>query len=98
MLLTTSLKRFVGTAKKYAISRMAFATECLILNRLFAPCLKRSPHRKLLISVSDFAAHAAALYDFKCPPSSLSQMIFDFFKLITGGSPSSRTGSRLPRA
>ncbi len=58
---------------------------------------KMSSHRKLPITARDSIAHAAR-YDFRCPPSSLSQTIFAFFKSTTGGSSLSRTGGRFPRA
>jgi len=59
---------------------------------------KMSPHLKPFRFKRDTAAHAAARYDFRCPPSSLSQTIFCIFKSTTGGSSHSRTGGRLPRA
>jgi hypothetical protein len=39
-----------------------------------------------MTALSAASVHAAARYDFRCPPSSLSQTIFAFFKFITGGS------------
>jgi len=62
------------------------------------PCLKISPHRKPSGFRRDTAAHAAARYDFRCPPSSLSQTTDCFFGPTTSELSLSRTGGRLPRA
>lgn len=53
---------------------------------------------QLLTIFSASADHAAARYDFRFPPSSLSQTNRYFFKSTTSGSSLSRTGDRFPRA